>query len=640
MNRWITSRLIASCWCAVLLAAGATASDENVRSIAFDSSPWVIHQGEVVEHLGRQAFTGSGVLDGAHFTNGVIEVDLALTGERSYPGIAFRIQTDSEYEKFYVRPHRAGLYPDALQYAPTFHGESCWQLYSGEGFTAPAALPSGEWIPVRLEVLGTQARVFLHDRATPALSIPDLKRESSDGDIGLSDLAPGRAYFSNLRVTQTDTLDFPPPPRSPPRPYMLMDWEISRAFTPAQLDPGTYPDFFVVFGAEWRAVTAEPNGLVNLSRLVDRRDIGPARIIARTLLQCTKPRNVDFTFGYSDDVTVFLNGRRLYSGQSGYRSRDPSYVGVIGLFDSVQLSLEVGLNELCLIVSDGFGGWGFTGRTDKRLSAPALVEQAVTKVWETPDVFRVPESVLYDAARDVLYVSSFDRVGRTAGHTGFISKLSPQGRIEELEWATGLDGPCGMGLVDTTLYVVECSGHLVAIDTTSGAILARYPTPGSSFLNDVAVGPHGDVYISNTSRAPQAIDLYRFHDGEMEVWKDGYELHRSNGLFVQDHNMVVGCTGSGHLKSVDLESGHVSTITSLGAGVIDGIRADNTGNLLVSHWEGKLYRITPAGEVSCILDTSAQPLNLADFEFIRDRNLLVVPTFLGNKVVAFELTDP
>jgi len=78
-------------------------------------------------------------------------------------------------------------------------------------------------------------------------------------------------------------------------------------------------------------------------------------------------------------------------------------------------------------------------------------------------------------------------------------------------------------------------------------------------------------------------------------------------------------------------------VVSLGAGVIDGIRllADD-GTLIVSHWEGQLYIISPDGSVVEIADTIGEH-NMADFEYIREQNLLIVPTFLGNKVVAYRI---
>ena len=81
----------------------------------------------------------------------------------------------------------------------------------------------------------------------------------------------------------------------------------------------------------------------------------------------------------------------------------------------------------------------------------------------------------------------------------------------------------------------------------------------------------------------------------------------------------------------------METVLSLGAGIIDGIRVDGEGNLLVSHWEGQLYRISPEGEVTELLDALPQRWNTADFEYLPDRGVLLFPTFLDNRVRAVRL---
>jgi sugar lactone lactonase YvrE len=177
----------------------------------------------------------------------------------------------------------------------------------------------------------------------------------------------------------------------------------------------------------------------------------------------------------------------------------------------------------------------------------------------------------------------------------------------------------------------------VEIDIPSGEVRQRYPIEGFQFLNDVAVDGVGRVYISNTSRELHDKDIYVFQDGAYEVWKGGDELHRSNGLFVHENKLIVGSVGDGRLKAVGLDDRRVDEVTSLGAGVIDGIRVDNAGNYLVSHWRGQVYAISPEGNVVEILDTAPAGWNVADFEFVSGRNLLVIPTFLGNRVVAYEL---
>jgi hypothetical protein len=41
-----------------------------------------------------------------------------------------------------------------------------------------------------------------------------------------------------------------------------------------------------------------------------------------------------------------------------------------------------------------------------------------------------------------------------------------------------------------------------------------------------------------------------------------------------------------------------------------------------------------------ILDTMPVKVNCADFEFIKEKNLLIIPTFTDNRVMAYQLIDP
>ena len=94
----------------------------------------------------------------------------------------------------------------------------------------------------------------------------------------------------------------------------------------------------------------------------------------------------------------------------------------------------------------------------------------MAEVWMTEDRFKVPESVLFDGKRDILYVSNFNKLRGGDVDAGFISRVSRDGNIEQLEWITGLDGPCGMGIRKDRLYVVESSGTVVEIDIKKGLV--------------------------------------------------------------------------------------------------------------------------------------------------------------------------
>lgn len=612
--------------------------------IDFDSQRWVLRSADIVNHLGRKSLCGYAYLKDVEFQNGVIEVDVAVDGKRSYPGIVFRMQSGENCERFYLRPHRAGLYPDALQYTPVINKVAGWQLYSGNGFTAFAFIPANRWIHLKMEVHGKQARVYLNGNQRPALVIHDLKHGISKGTVGLMGPKNKTAYFSNFRFRSDNNLKFTEPPKIKPPSNMIMEWEISEAAKANQVDISgeKYPRFYKIFEKKWQKVTAEASGLVDISRVAKRTRGGADYIYARTVVRCDKKQNIKLSFGYSDEVAVFLNGRKVFYGNSAYRYRDPSFVGVVGLHDAVYLTLEKGLNEIFLMVKEVFGGWGFMCRADRKLHHIIKQHKRVEKAWETPGVFLTPESVLYDPKREILYVTSFDNKYfehelEGKGHTGYISRVKLNGKIENLKWVTGLNAPCGMSIYQDKLYTVErCS--LVEIDIKSGKISKRYPIYGSVFLNDIAGDAVGNIYISNTfSSSPGDSCIYKFRDGKFEGWVDSGEIDRANGLFIHGNNLIVGSSGNGSLKSISLADKKIDTITSLGAGVVDGIRVDGKGNYLVSHWEGRTYLISPAGEVIEILDTMAAELNSADFEFIKEKNLLIIPTFLGNRLTAYKL---
>ena len=122
----------------------------------------------------------------------------------------------------------------------------------------------------------------------------------------------------------------------------------------------------------------------------------------------------------------------------------------------------------------------------------------VEERWATERVLKTPESILYDEARDVLYVSNINGSPMGKDGNGFISKLSTGGEILDLEWVTGLNAPKGAGIAGGTLYVTDID-ELVEIDIEAGVVVQRYAAPGAIFLNDLAVDRKGNVYISDSS---------------------------------------------------------------------------------------------------------------------------------------------
>lgn len=256
--------------------------------------------------------------------------------------------------------------------------------------------------------------------------------------------------------------------------------------------------------------------------------------------------------------------------------------------------------------------------------------EMLTPVWNTEKVFDIPESVCYDEARDVLYVSSIKGKPTDEDRNGFISVLTTDGEIKELKWVTGLDAPKGMGVLGDKLYVSDIN-ELAEIDINTGEVVKRYPAPEALFLNDIAIDKDGNVYVSDMS----ATTIYRLSGGEFKVWMDDEVLTGPNGLYTEGGYLYVGCM---KILKVSLEDGSYETVADETGG-IDGLEATGKNSFLFSDWTGNVYHVELGSDPLKLLDTTKAGMNAADIEYIPSKNLLLVPTFLDNRVFAYKLNQ-
>ena len=256
----------------------------------------------------------------------------------------------------------------------------------------------------------------------------------------------------------------------------------------------------------------------------------------------------------------------------------------------------------------------------------------LVKVWETDTTLRTPESVLYDDRTDKLYVANIDGKSDGLDGNGFISRVSLDGKIENLRWTSGLNAPKGMGLYKNRLYVTDIY-RLVAINTETGQAEKTWDAVDqkSAFLNDVTVAKDGTVYVSYN----RTDKIYRLKDDKWEVWMQGEQLNKPNGLLAVGKNqLMVGCTKTGALRSVDVNTKTMMTIAD-GMAVTDGIVPEGKGNYFVSDWNGQVFHVNANGTKVQLIDTRADKVNAADIEYAPKKKLLIVPTFLKNKLVAY-----
>ncbi|GAB3930058.1 SMP-30/gluconolactonase/LRE family protein [Larkinella terrae] len=259
-------------------------------------------------------------------------------------------------------------------------------------------------------------------------------------------------------------------------------------------------------------------------------------------------------------------------------------------------------------------------------------EKKLVKVWETDSTLRTPESVLYDPKGDVLYVANISGKSDSLDGDGFISKVSLDGKIESIKWTTGLNAPKGMGIHKNRLYVTDVY-RLVAINLSNGQAEQTWDAiDKKAFLNDVTIDKDGTVYVSDNRNNK----IYRLKDSKWDVWVDGGEINNPNGLLaVGTKKLMVGSTKIGALQAMDVET---KALTKLADGMAntDGIVAVKK-DFIVSDWNGRLFYITADGQQQLLLDTRKEKVNAADITYVPGKKLLVVPTFLKNKLVAYRL---
>ena len=142
----------------------------------------------------------------------------------------------------------------------------------------------------------------------------------------------------------------------------------------------------------------------------------------------------------------------------------------------------------------------------------------------------------------------------------------------------------------------------------------------------------GNVYISDSMRNA----VFRFDGKKVDLWIKGDNILMPNGLCYDEGRLVVGVSGDGMLRAVDLKSKEISDLLSSGSN-IDGVSMDGKGNFIVSDWKGKTILIEPGGVITVLLDTTERKINAADIFFIDKWDMLLIPTFNDNRVVACTL---
>ena len=362
-----------------ILVAASSCAQETQQYGGVRSGKWAVRaQPATVEtYRGKDCLavsTQAGlVLKELEFESGTIEMDVAVPQQGGFAGVDFRAESDGKrFERIYFRP-QASATPHAIQYDPHFNGYSNWQTYHGPVYEGNAPLPEdGDWFHVKIEVVGSQARVFVDDAQEPQLVVQELMSGSSGGAVGLWGTG---ARFADIAIRGSDDSPATQPAATPGAsgqaftlaPGAMAQWGVSEPFViPADMgDEAQRTDSIrrrmeEADYANWGEVQPEDErGLVNLNRLVMNRPGGNATVLAGVVLVADEAQRTQLFFDSAEGVVVFLNGQSLYAGND---IKDQPAWRVESDGHRVDLPLDEGRNELILAVSSQRFGWAFLAR--------------------------------------------------------------------------------------------------------------------------------------------------------------------------------------------------------------------------------------------------------------------------------------
>jgi len=253
------------------------------------------------------------------------------------------------------------------------------------------------------------------------------------------------------------------------------------------------------------------------------------------------------------------------------------------------------------------------------------------KLWESADVLLTSESACYNPDTKEIYVSCINGSPLEKDGNGFIAKLSLAGEIIIQKWITGMDAPKGMGISDGFLFVTDID-RILKINIKDERIVKEYKVGEAKFLNDITVGPTGNVYVSDMS----TFKIYRIIEDNIEMYFEHDQIIKPNGLNFEDDNLLIGTKNGIFILNIkDKELKNIVKNT----GSIDGLEPDGHGNYIISDWSGKVQFIKAGMSPIEIINTTDNSINAADIEYITDRKLLLVPTFFNNRLAAYTLDN-
>ena len=265
--------------------------------------------------------------------------------------------------------------------------------------------------------------------------------------------------------------------------------------------------------------------------------------------------------------------------------------------------------------------------------------------------FSTPESVLHDSAQDVYFVSNINGSPTAKDNNGFISRVRPDGAVENLKFIEGgragvtLNAPKGLAVLGDTLWVTDID-IVRAFNARTGAPLDSVkPDSGAVFLNDIVIATTGAIYITDTGIRfddvgnvlhPGPDRVFRIGpDRKVTVAARGDSLGWPNGITVDPVGKRFIIVSFGPSKSVLAwkPGDRAPRVVAKGVGGFDGVEVIG-GKIVVSSWTDSSITRFDSTRGTKIISGVPSP---ADIGYDAKRNRVLIPVFTGNRIEIWQL---
>ncbi len=294
-----------------------------------------------------------------------------------------------------------------------------------------------------------------------------------------------------------------------------------------------------------------------------------------------------------------------------------------------------GIKKSFLVLLTAF--WSVTAVT-------AMANQEDSRIMVSDVGFETPESVEYYAAEDLYLVTNINGSPFEESNNGFISKLSPDGKVIDLKWIDGandkvtLHAPKGMTIIGNKLFVADIT-QVQVFELPSGKQLSSINVEGSSFLNGITPGNGDSVYVTDSGMKPgfesSGTDaIYKvWENGQVETILKDPNMGSPNGIVNDNGDIYVVFFNTAKMIKMD-DKGNVTEMPKPYGSKLDGLVVLKDGSLAMSSWESSSIEVYKDGDYETIAEFLNSP---ADMDVDTKRNRLLIPLFNENKVLILPL---